>query len=67
MKSLILWHPDSPGVRLLVRRPSLLRRAGIIRSEFATLGEACNKHTSYMPWFKDWKPEGAKDLTRHRA
>ena len=32
------WHPDSPGTRLIVR-PGLLRRLGLVRSEFATLGE----------------------------
>lgn len=41
----MLWHPESPGIRVLVTRPSLLRRAGIIRSEFATLGECLNKHS----------------------
>ena len=34
----VLWHPDSPGSRVSVR-PCLLRRLGIVRSEFATLGE----------------------------
>lgn len=33
-----LWHPESPGGRVIVR-PCLLRRLGVIRSEFATLGE----------------------------
>lgn len=33
-----LWHDDSPGVRLRVR-PSLLRRLGLIRHPFTTLGE----------------------------
>lgn len=33
-----LWHPESPGSRVIVR-PSFLRRCGIVRSEFATLGE----------------------------
>lgn len=63
----VLWHPDSPGVRVLVRRPSLLRRLRINRSSFATLGECLNKHTSYVNWFTfDGGPEGAKDLTRPR-
>lgn len=34
-----LMHPDSPGVWLWVDA-CLLRRLGIIRSPFATLGEA---------------------------
>jgi hypothetical protein len=38
MKKVWLWHPESPGVRVWVY-PCLLRRWGIIRSEFATLGE----------------------------
>jgi len=33
-----LWHPDSPGVRVIVR-PGLLRRIRLNRSVFATLGE----------------------------
>lgn len=37
-KPVTLWHPDSPGVHVTVR-PSLLRRLGIVRSPFATLGE----------------------------
>lgn len=61
---MILWHPDSPGVRLYVRKLSVWRRLGLVRSEFATLSEACSKHTSYMPWFTDWKPPGALDRTR---
>ena len=35
---LILWHPDSPGARVPVR-VGLLRRLGLRRSPFATLGE----------------------------
>lgn len=34
-----LWHPDSPGMRLWVK-PCLLRRLRVVRSPFATLGEA---------------------------
>ena len=34
-----LWHPDSPGSRVWVK-PCLLRRLRLIRSPFATLGEA---------------------------
>lgn len=33
-----LWHPCSPGGRVVVR-PCLRRRLGLVRSEFATLGE----------------------------
>lgn len=33
-----LWHPDSPGSRVIVR-PCWLRRLGVIRSVFATTGE----------------------------
>lgn len=33
-----LWHPESPGMVVTVR-PSWLRRLGIVRSQFATLGE----------------------------
>lgn len=33
-----LWHPESPGGRVSIR-PCFLRRIGIIRSDFATLGE----------------------------
>lgn len=65
MKSYTLWHPDSPGVRLVVRRPSLLRRAGIIRSPFATLGEATNKHTDlYFYPITNHAPTTDVDLTR---
>jgi len=35
---LTLWHPDSPGQRVLIR-PCLLRHIGVIRSEFAALSE----------------------------
>lgn len=41
--SITLWHPDSPGMRVRVR-PCLLRRLGIIRSPFATLGEVCRMY-----------------------
>lgn len=40
---LVLWHPDSPGVKVIVR-PCLLRRLGVVRSEFATLGEVLTMH-----------------------
>jgi hypothetical protein len=40
----VLWHPDSPGMRVTVR-PCLLRRLGIIRSPFATLGEVLYNDT----------------------
>jgi len=40
----MLWQPDSPGVRVVVR-PCLLRRLGIIRSPFATLGEVLYGNT----------------------
>jgi hypothetical protein len=33
-----LWHPDSPGMKVVVR-PCWLRRWRLVRSEFATLGE----------------------------
>ena len=48
MTKICLWHPESPGVKVLVREPSLLRRLGIVRSEFATLGEVCKDSTSYV-------------------
>lgn len=32
------WHPDAPGTRLTIR-PGWLRRLGLVRSPFATLGE----------------------------
>lgn len=65
MRTYTLWHPDSPGVRLVVRRPSLLRRLRIIRSPFATLGEACNKHTDlfFFP-ITPHAPATDVDLTR---
>lgn len=64
MKPYILWHPDSPGVKLYVPRPSLLRRLGVIRSPFATLGEARDKHTDYVKWFSpDQRIFHSKDLT----
>lgn len=65
MRTYTLWHPDSPGVRLIVRRPGLLRRLGINRSCFATLSEALNYDTSYVNWFSD-DPRTAEttDLTR---
>lgn len=34
----ILWHPESPGIKVAVY-PSLLRRLGLIREPFATPGE----------------------------
>lgn len=34
----VLWHPDSPGVRVTIV-PGLLRRLRIRRSPFATFGE----------------------------
>jgi len=37
-KPVLLWHPESPGMRVLVK-PSFLRRLGLIRAPFATLGE----------------------------
>jgi len=37
-RPVLLWHPDSPGMRVMVK-PSLLRRFGIVRAPFATLGE----------------------------
>jgi hypothetical protein len=43
-----LWHPDSPGVRVTVR-PSLLRRVGVIRSPFATLGEVARMYRTNRP------------------
>lgn len=58
MKSYTLWHPSSPGVKVLVRRPALLRRVGIIRTPFATLRECLNKHTDYysgLPWLDKGK------------
>lgn len=65
MKTYVLWHPDSPGVRVLVRRPSLLRRAGINRSPFATLGECLNKHSSiYFYPITERAPVSDVDLTR---
>lgn len=65
MRTYTLWHPDSPGVRIVVRRPALLRRAGIIRSEFATIGEALNKHngTYFFP-LTEHPPATDVDLTR---
>ena len=48
MSKLCLWHPDSPGTKVLVREPSIFRRLGIIRSEFATLGEVRKDSTSYV-------------------
>lgn len=65
MRTYTLWHPDSPGVRLVVRRPALLRRLRINRSPFATMGEATNKHTTL--WFfpiTDHPPQTDVDLTR---
>lgn len=65
MTTYTLWHPESPGVRLVVRRPSLLRRAGINRSPFATMGEARNKHTDlYFYPITDHAPATDVDLTR---
>jgi len=64
MRPYILWHPDSPGVRLYVPQPSLLRRLGIIRSPFATLGEATKRSTDYIAWFHpDQRIFHSKDLT----
>lgn len=34
----VLWHPDSPGMRVTIV-PGLLRRLRIRRSPFATFGE----------------------------
>lgn len=66
MTTYVLWHPESPGVRVFVRRPSLLRRAGIIRSCFATLGETLNKHsTLYFYPITEHAPDADVDLTRN--
>lgn len=45
----ILYHPESPGVVLLVRSPSLLRRLRINRSKFATIAEARKSNTEILP------------------
>lgn len=37
------WHPDSPGVRMIIR-PGLLRRLGVNRSQFATTSEVLRKY-----------------------
>lgn len=37
-----LWHGDSPGSKLRVK-PSLLRRLGFMRSDFATMGESLER------------------------
>lgn len=46
MKRVTLYHPDSPGSIVTVR-PCLLRRLGIIRSPFATLGEVIRMHRDH--------------------
>jgi len=43
-----LWHPESPGIRVLVK-PCLLRRLGIIHSPFATLGEVLAMYRAQRP------------------
>ena len=53
MSTWVLWHPDSPGTRLLVRSPCLLRRLRVIKSPFATLGEVRKINTDYLPMFTD--------------
>lgn len=42
-----LWHPDSPGGRVEVL-PGLLRRLGIVRSDFATLAEMRRTHKANL-------------------
>lgn len=44
----MLWHPESPGVRVIVR-PSFWRRIGIVRSEFATYGEVLRMYREMDP------------------
>ena len=53
MSMWVLWHPESPGVRLLVRSPSLLRRLGVNKSAFATGREVRKSNTDYLPMFTD--------------
>lgn len=47
-----LMHPESPGIWLWVQ-PSFLRRIGIVRSGFATIGETTR---AYRTARKNWKP-----------
>lgn len=42
------WHPDSPGVRLIIR-PSWARRLGLIQSPFATLRETLRYYRDLEP------------------
>lgn len=42
-RKVLLWHPSSPGMRVLVR-PCLMRRLGLVRSDFATLSEVIRSH-----------------------
>lgn len=65
MKTYLLWHPDSPGVKVFVRCPALLRRLGIIRSCFATLGETANKHNGIFCYpITEHAPQPDVDRTR---
>lgn len=41
-----VWHPSSPGVRILVR-PGPLRRMGLVHSDFATSGEMRRYHRDH--------------------
>lgn len=61
---IVLWHPDSPGVKVSVR-PSWLRCFGVVRAEFATLNETIyavkhfpDAYYSGLPWL--YSPQNNK-------
>ena len=45
--SVVLWHPESPGVRVVIGKATWLRRTVLRRQPFATFGEM-RRH--YREW-----------------
>lgn len=58
-KTVRLWHPESPGIKVTVR-PSFMRRIGLARSEFATLGEV-------LDMYRRTRPAAPKDADTERT
>lgn len=55
----VLWHPESPGVKVEVK-PCLLRRLRVVRGPFATLSETLRpdmRYVSGLPWLLEPNPE----------
>ncbi|MHB1125253.1 MAG: hypothetical protein ACYC0T_21395 [Ramlibacter sp.] len=69
VRELLLWHPDSPGVRVPVRRGVLGRL--FKPRDFATLGEVLSYHRrqsrlsgGQLGYLTDSRPSGPECLTK---